>query len=516
MYPIEKKKEAIKLWLKYDKSISAVVKELPWLKRSTLGLWINEYNARKKFKNKYTRKPKYSKAQRRKAVNYFINHGKSFTNTVNKLGYPCRYQLQKWVMENYPEYKPKVLKSCSAKVTKNLKKKAVIKLCSSNKAAKDIAEDVGVERVTLYNWKKDILGKGNQHSMAKKKKEKELTKEELLSENDRLKKKLAEIEDKIYKKQLEYDILEKAAELIKKETGINPSEQLTNNEKAIVIDALRNKYKLYELLNALCISKSSYNYAKNAVNKENKYADVIESIKEIFNNSRKTYGYRRIRIELKKKGIILSEKVIRRLMKQEELIVYVPRTKYHYSSYEGEITPAVENIVDRDFHSDKPFEKILTDLSEFHIPAGRVYLSPAIDCFDGLPISWTIGTSPNAELANTMLDQVISVTPDDCHPIIHSDRGCHYRWPGWIERMDNAGFIRSMSKKGCSPDNSACEGFFGRLKNEFFYCRDWNGITIEEFIEELNDYIYWYGHSRIKISLGGLSPIEYRQSLGLM
>ena len=77
------------------------------------------------------------------------------------------------------------------------------------------------------------------------------------------------------------------------------------------------------------------------------------------------------------------------------------------------ITPAVENIVDRNFHSDKPFEKILTDLSEFHIPAGKVYLSPAIDCFDGLPVSWTIGTSPNAELANTMLDQVISVTPED-------------------------------------------------------------------------------------------------------
>ena len=516
MYPIEKKKEAIKLWLKYDKSISAVVRELPWLKRNTLKLWINEYNAGKKFKNNYSRKPKYSKAQRRKAVNYFINHGKSFTNTVNKLGYPCRYLLQKWVMEDYPEYKPKILKSCSVKVTKNLKKKAVIKLCLSNKTAEDIADDVGVTRETLYNWKKDILGKGNQHSMAKKKKEKELTKEELLSENDRLKKKLAEIEEKIYKKQLEYDILEKAAELIKKEVGINPSEQLTNNEKAIVIDALRNKYRLQELLDALSISKSSYNYAKNALNKENKYTSIIEDIKEIFKNSRKTYGYRRIHIELKKNNKILSEKVIRRLMKQEELIVYVPRTKYHYSSYEGEITPAVKNIIDRNFHSDKPFEKILTDLSEFHIPAGKVYLSPAIDCFDGLPVSWTIGTSPNAELANTMLDQVISTTPEGCHPIIHSDRGCHYRWPGWIERMNNAGFIRSMSKKGCSPDNSACEGFFGRLKNEFFYCRKRDNVSIEEFIKELNDYIHWYGHSRIKISLGGLSPIEYRQNHGLM
>ena len=83
MYPIEKKKEAIKLWNKYDKSVSAVVNELTWLKISTLRLWIKEYNAGTKFKNRYTRKPKYSKTQRRKAVNYFINHGKSFSNTVN-------------------------------------------------------------------------------------------------------------------------------------------------------------------------------------------------------------------------------------------------------------------------------------------------------------------------------------------------------------------------------------------------------------------------------------------------
>lgn len=71
---------------------------------------------------------------------------------------------------------------------------------------------------------------------------------------------------------------------------------------------------------------------------------------------------------------------------------------------------------------------------------------------------------------------------------IHSDRGCHYRWPGWISRMDQ----RSMSKNGCSPDNSACEGLFGRLKNEMFYSRDWTGVSIREFIDILNEYLVWY------------------------
>ena len=75
--------------------------------------------------------------------------------------------------------------------------------------------------------------------------------------------------------------------------------------------------------------------------------------------------------------------------------------------------------------------------------------------------------------------------------------------------------MRSMSKKGCSPDNSACEGFFGRLKNEFFYARDWKGVTFGEFTRLLDDYIEFYNEERIKESLGWMSPNEYRRSLGL-
>lgn len=115
-----------------------------------------------------------------------------------------------------------------------------------------------------------------------------------------------------------------------------------------------------------------------------------------------------------------------------------------------------------------------------------------------------------------MLDEAISILNQDEYPIIHSDRGCHYRWLGWIERMGEANLKRSMSKKGCSPDNSACEGFFGRLKNEMFYGRSWINITIDQFIEQLNLYIKWYSEKRIKMSLGGMSPLDYRKSLGLV
>jgi transposase InsO family protein len=81
--------------------------------------------------------------------------------------------------------------------------------------------------------------------------------------------------------------------------------------------------------------------------------------------------------------------------------------------------------------------------------------------------------------------------------------------------MEKAGLTRSMSKKGCSPDNSACEGFFGRLKNEMFYCRSWNDVSIDDFILEVDRYIHWYNEKRIKMSLGAMSPLQYRRSLEL-
>lgn len=80
--------------------------------------------------------------------------------------------------------------------------------------------------------------------------------------------------------------------------------------------------------------------------------------------------------------------------------------------------------------------------------------------------------------------------------------------------MDKAGLARSMSKKGCSPDNSACEGVFGRIKNEMFYNTDWTGINISD-LDILNHYLVWYNETRIKKSLGYMSPMEYRRSLGL-
>lgn len=315
--------------------------------------------------------------------------------------------------------------------------------------------------------------------------------------------------------QIEHDLIKTASELIKKDLG-GDLQSLNNREKTMLIVALKNQYRPSALLLRLRLARSSYFYHRARITLEDKYLPVRRVMADIFESNHRCYGYRRLAASLMRYSITLSEKVVRRLMKQEALVVPKPKQR-RYSSYLGEISPAPENIINRDFQASAPNEKWLTDITEFHIRAGKVYLSPIIDCFDGMVISWAMGTKPDAGLANTMLDAALETIADsEERPIIHSDRGGHYRWPGWLARVNAAGIVRSMSRKASSQDNAACEGFFGHLKTEFFYPRDWRAFTVVQFIDAVDAYIRWYNETRIKMSLGGCNPIEYRKSLGLM
>lgn len=138
-------------------------------------------------------------------------------------------------------------------------------------------------------------------------------------------------------------------------------------------------------------------------------------------------------------------------MREEGLVVVYAKKRAGHSSYEGEISDAPENLVRRDFHAAAPNELWLTDITEFGLPDGKVYLSPILDCFDGGLAAWSIGTSPNARLANSSLEAACGKLSEGQRPVTHSDRGCHYRWPGWIAICEKNLLVRSMSKKGCSP-----------------------------------------------------------------
>ena len=455
------------------------------------------------------RKSRNLQEQMQKAVDYYLEHGRCIRRTVRVLGYPSRTALAQWIDKLAPgQRKVRITRGNMIQLSEEFKRDAVISLCTRDSSATVVAQKYGVSRECLYNWKKQLLGEKDVDSVVRSKKP------DLPDDKDELQAELESLKKQVHKLKLEIDILTKAAEIIKKDLGID-RQNLTNKEKTMVIDALRREYRLDELLEATGMAKSSYFYQRKSQTQPDKYLALRTKVREIFNENRCCYGYRRVHAVLKYEGITYSEKVIRRIMSEEQLIIH-GKKKRRYNSYLGEISPAVPNLLARDFHADKPNEKWVTDLTEFQIPAGKVYLSPILDCFDGLVVSWSIGTSPDAELVNSMLDEGATCLSDDEHPILHTDRGSHYRWPGWILRMDTYGLVRSMSKKGCTPDNAACEGFFGTLKTEIFYGRSWEGVPLEEFIEELDRYIRWYNEKRSKMRLGGMSPLVYRRSLGLV
>lgn len=119
-------------------------------------------------------------------------------------------------------------------------------------------------------------------------------------------------------------------------------------------------------------------------------------------------------------------------------------------------------------------------------------------------------------MANSSMPGACRWLNEGDHPKIHSDCGCHCRWPGWIRICDENGLARSMPGKGCSPGSARCEGFFGRLKTELFHGCGWAGVTIEKFMDMPDAYLRWYRDARIKGDLDCRSSMQYRRDLGLL
>lgn len=318
----------------------------------------------------------------------------------------------------------------------------------------------------------------------------------------------ADKDERIRTLEFELDVARSIIEVLKKDPGLNGGD-LTNREKVEVIDALRPFYKLSRLLEAFRMAKSSYFYTKNALMRGDKYADLRPIVVSEFADSGCEYGYRRIWYRLRyAHGLIVSEKVVRRIMREEELVIRC-RKRRRYSSYKGQVGKIAPNMVMRNFRSDEPRKKLLTDITEFHVDDYKVYLSAMVDCFNGECVGYSIGESPTMDLVLAMLDQA-SEAIGQSKPIVHSDQGWHYQNGRYVGYLAGKGWRQSMSRKGCSPDNAAMEGFFGVLKRCFFYVRSFDGVEKEAFATMLSDWIDWFNTERVKMPLGGLSPVEYR------
>jgi len=278
----------------------------------------------------------------------------------------------------------------------------------------------------------------------------------------------------------------------------------------MIVDELRQEFKLNDLLMFVKMPRSTFYYHLKKMKQPDKYAQTKVKITEIYQTHKGRYGYRRITLELRKSGIIINHKTVQRLMKNLGLKSMLRIKKYR--SYKGQAGKIAPNILNRDFSADIPNAKWVTDITEFLVCGQRVYLSPILDLFNGEIISYSISERPVFQQINDMLDKAFAKIHDNTSLVLHSDQGWQYQMKTYHRRLIQKGIVQSMSRKGNCLDNAVIENFFGILKTEFFNGHMFN--SVDDFIAQLHDYIYYYNHERIKCKLKGLSPVDYRiQSL---
>lgn len=169
MYSYEDRMKAVRLYIKLGMRVRATIRQLGYPTKNSLKAWHREYEQRRDLAPRYVRKPRYSQAQKVAAVEHFVEHGCSVSATIKALGYPGRGSLPLWVQELRPELGRRVVGKCPVQASLAVKRGAVIALCTRHGSALEVAQEVGVCRPTLYNWKKQLLGAEASASMKRSK-----------------------------------------------------------------------------------------------------------------------------------------------------------------------------------------------------------------------------------------------------------------------------------------------------------------------------------------------------------
>ena len=275
MYSIEKKEKAIELYIRYDLSAATVIRELGYPDRKTLRQWYRdslENNGEPRIRG-------YTIEQQRNAVNHYLSFGKNYNRTVRSIGYPTRETLRKWVRELAPE-------ECKThKDHKQYTQTQKVQAVTARYSNTDVGQPCSAASSTLNNWKSSFLPDDRRVNMRKRK-----TANALPDDREALLSELEQLQNKVQMLRMECDLLEGAADLLKKEKGVNLT-QLTNKEKRMLIDALRIHYPLKALMGKVEISSSSYYYQRSADRLPGKYDKLKEHIREIFTSNYSCYGY---------------------------------------------------------------------------------------------------------------------------------------------------------------------------------------------------------------------------------
>ena len=273
---------------------------------------------------------------------------------------------------------------------------------------------------------------------------------------------------------------------------------------------LSGQYPLSDLLGAAGLPRSSYHYSI-AHPKAPTRPELWDKAVEIFGRSPNGCGHRQIAMCLRaEEGAVIADKTVLKMMHEIGISCGIRReTDYHrYNSYRGVVGRTFENVLGRDFEADGPWQKLGTDVTEFKQRWGKAYLAPVYDFGSKEIAAWSISRHPDMAQQREMLDMLLPKIPAGTHPVMQSDMGWQYQHAGYCDRLEEAGIVQSMSRKGNCIDNGATEQVFGHIKDEFYRGREFPDF--ETFRRELEGYIVYWNTQRRQVKLRGLTPEEFR------
>jgi len=270
-----------------------------------------------------------------------------------------------------------------------------------------------------------------------------------------------------------------------------------------LIESLRSEYDLEILLSALQVARSTFYRWRNRVTNSNYHLE--KKIGKICKDNNFTYGYRKIcNIINRDSEKPINHKRVQRIMQKNN---WNCRARAKKEQKLGKPYYITNNILNRDFKTDKPLTKLVTDIT--YLPYGNtmLYLSSIMDLYNGEIIAYTINDKQDTKFVLETLNQL--ELPKGC--ILHSDQGSVYTSKDYYEVCKEKDIIRSMSRKATPADNACIECFHSSLKSETFHLnneRYSSNYIVKEIVEK---YIKNYNENRIQQKLGYLSPIEYRK-----
>jgi len=259
------------------------------------------------------------------------------------------------------------------------------------------------------------------------------------------------------------------------------------------------------------LPRSTFYYeVKHFSGKAEKDKELLGLIEKIFRDNRGKYGCPRITQELQNRGFAVNKKRVERIMRENSISAYPRKRRYH--SYKGQVGKLAPNILDRDFSTSQPYEKLGTDITQFITQYGKLYLSPIIDFHTREILAYDLSERPSFNQIKRMLDCLIREHGEYLNgAILHSDQGWQYQMLYYQKFLREHGITQSMSRKGNCLDNSPTENFFGRMKTEMYYDKEFSFKSLNHLKKAIHEYILYYNNDRI-VSRLKTSPAAYRHS----